>query len=380
VFITAKVDELIDSEYNASMIPRLVKTKAATLLPLFPARAMIVWFMGKLSLLLSLALLALPAVFAFDLMTDIKRTESGRTQDVTGTPPLASTTAGWSERPPTYVPVALRLGTLTPGPASVVPASGPARWASLALVGLARTATPVAVVRLVNGTATPPAAATRMSTLSGAKPAPDRMIPRSASTPTPTLVPTGVLSAIDEPLSSKRSTPAIAPSPTAGVDLGALPVQIQIPALRVKRSILELPRIRDPETGAWTQDLDVLFRKGGKDLVGHYERSAVPGQGGNTILVGHNYGRGSRGVFLKLGRLKRGREVSVVNAAGRTFTYRVTAVEKVPWRRRNAKELVRHAKLLAVSGPERLTLVTCGGANFQPFPVRIYVIAEPVRD
>jgi LPXTG-site transpeptidase (sortase) family protein len=126
--------------------------------------------------------------------------------------------------------------------------------------------------------------------------------------------------------------------------------------------------------------LGILFRRSRKDLVGHYEQSARPGQEGNTILVGHNYGRGYKGVFLKLGRLKQGKKINVINADGQTFTYKVTTVEKVPWRHKNAKELVRHAKLLAVSGPERLTLVTCGGASLQPFPVRIYVVAEPVRD
>jgi LPXTG-site transpeptidase (sortase) family protein len=170
------------------------------------------------------------------------------------------------------------------------------------------------------------------------------------------------------------------PSPTSASDPDIRPVQIRIPAIKVKRSIVQLPQIRDPQTGAWTYELDILFSKSRRDLVGHYEQSASPGQEGNIILVGHNYGSGYKGVFLRLGRLKRGKEIYVVNAAGRTFTYRVTAVEKVPWRRKNTEELLRHAKLLSETGPERLTLVTCGGANAQPFPIRIYVVAEPVRD
>jgi LPXTG-site transpeptidase (sortase) family protein len=175
------------------------------------------------------------------------------------------------------------------------------------------------------------------------------------------------------------STPAVRaldePSPP---DPDARPVQIRIPAIKVKRSIVELPEIRDPATGAWTQDLDVLFRKGRKDLVGHYMRSAVPGQAGNMILAGHNYGYGTRGVFLKLGRLKEGEEIHIVNAAGEAYTYRVMAVEKVPWRSKDTSELLHHSRLLAPSGEERLTLVTCGGSKIQPFPARIYVIAEPV--
>jgi LPXTG-site transpeptidase (sortase) family protein len=148
----------------------------------------------------------------------------------------------------------------------------------------------------------------------------------------------------------------------------------------VKRSIIGLPQIRDEKTGSWTQDLEVLFRRGRKDLVGHYESSAQPGQAGNTILVGHNYGYGTKGVFLKLKSLKPGQKIEVLNEAGETFNYEVTAVHKVPWKLKGTDELLQHARLLTVSGRERLTLVTCGGSNVQPFPARIYVVAEPIRD
>jgi LPXTG-site transpeptidase (sortase) family protein len=105
--------------------------------------------------------------------------------------------------------------------------------------------------------------------------------------------------------------------------------------------------------------------------------SADPGLDGNTILVGHNWGYGNKGVFLRIDRLERGQPIQVVNAAGQSFAYQVTAVERVPWRRRDAGELIQHAAFLAQGGPERLTLVTCGGSQVQPFPNRVYVVAEP---
>ncbi len=113
--------------------------------------------------------------------------------------------------------------------------------------------------------------------------------------------------------------------------------------------------------------------------MGHWGGSAQPGGAGNTILVGHNYAYDQNGVFVKLGRLKVGQEVQVVNEAGQTFTYRVRIVERVVWRRQDVGELLQHTRFLASGGPERLTLVTCAGAIREPFPERLYVVAEPVH-
>jgi LPXTG-site transpeptidase (sortase) family protein len=97
------------------------------------------------------------------------------------------------------------------------------------------------------------------------------------------------------------------------------------------------------------------------------------------ILVGHNYGYGYNGVFVRLGRLRPGHKVYVTNKAGQTFTYQVQSVNRVKWRQKDFGEMTQHLKFLATGGSERLTLVSCGGANFEPFPERIYVVAEPVR-
>jgi LPXTG-site transpeptidase (sortase) family protein len=140
-----------------------------------------------------------------------------------------------------------------------------------------------------------------------------------------------------------------------------------------------LPRVRDKKTGAWTWNTNRLFRSGRSDLVGHWEGSASPGQAGNTILVGHNYGYGFNGVFVSLTRLKRGSKVYVVNKAGQTFTYQVKSVTRVKWRTKSFGELTKHLSFLSPGGSERLTLVSCAGANFEPFPERVYVVAEPVR-
>jgi len=170
-------------------------------------------------------------------------------------------------------------------------------------------------------------------------------------------------------------TPSPGPSPTPAEYAAA--VRIRIPAIGVDRSIVEVPLAYDPSSEDWTRDVEQLFRPGRQDLVGHFVGSASPGQPGNMILVGHNYGYGVNGVFLRLGRLEAGQQVEVVNAAGETFTYRVTEVSRVRWVEKAEQELLVHQTYLSLKGPERLTLVTCGGSAFAPFPERVYVLAAP---
>jgi LPXTG-site transpeptidase (sortase) family protein len=156
-------------------------------------------------------------------------------------------------------------------------------------------------------------------------------------------------------------------------------VQIRIPALGVTRSIVRLPRVHDSRSGGWTWNTKSLFRSGRSDLVGHSEGSAYPGQEGNMILVGHNYGYGYNGVFVRLGSLRPGQKVYVVNQVGQTFAYQVTSVNRVKWRQKDFGELTQHLRFLSPSGAQRVTLVSCAGADFEPFPERVYVVAEPVK-
>ena len=200
-------------------------------------------------------------------------------------------------------------------------------------------------------------------------------LPTSSSTPLPTQTP------------SPTSRPTLTPSPTPTASLTPAPtprppsppVKIRIPSLDVNRSIIKLPRTRDRRTGSWIWKTERLFRAGRKDLVGHLEGSDSPGEPGNMILAGHNYGYGYNGVFVHLGRLRPGKKIYVVNKAGVTFTYRVTEVDRVRWRKQNFAEITEHLRYLSGGGSERLTLVSCSGADFEPFPERIYVVAEPVR-
>ena len=188
-------------------------------------------------------------------------------------------------------------------------------------------------------------------------------------TPTPTLPPT--YTPTPTPIPSPTPTPTPTPPPA--------PVQIRIPALGVNRSIVKLARVRDRSTGAWTWNVKSLFRSGRSDLVGHWEGSAYPGQVGNLILVGHNFGYGYNGVFVRLGSLRPGQPVYVINQTGQTFTYQVKSVSRVKWRQKSFGELTQHLSFLSPGGSERVTLVSCAGANVEPFPERVYVVADRVQ-
>jgi hypothetical protein len=199
------------------------------------------------------------------------------------------------------------------------------------------------------------------------------------SVPAMTLTPSPVPTSTPLPPATPTPTPTALPTTPPTPKPPPAPVQIRIPAIGVKRSIIKLPRVRDRQTGAWTWNTDKLFRRGRSDLVGHWQGSAYPGEAGNMILVGHNYGYGYNGVFLRLGNLRRGQKFQVINAAGQVFVYRVTQIERVRWRRQTLGELTQHLSLLSPGGPERVTLVSCAGAEVEPFPERIYVVGEPVR-
>jgi LPXTG-site transpeptidase (sortase) family protein len=199
------------------------------------------------------------------------------------------------------------------------------------------------------------------------------------SMPAMTRTPSATPTATPVPTFSPTPTPTASPTPTPTPKPPSPPVQIRIPAIGVTRSIILLPRVRDKRTGAWTWNTNRLFRSGRSDLVGHWEGSASPGQAGNTILVGHNFGYGFNGVFVSLPRLKAGQKIYVVNKAGQTFTYQVKTVARVKWRTKTLGELSRHLSFLSPGGAERLTLVSCAGADVEPFPERVYVVAEPLK-
>ncbi|QFZ24008.1 class F sortase [Saccharothrix syringae] len=78
---------------------------------------------------------------------------------------------------------------------------------------------------------------------------------------------------------------------------------------------------------------------------------------GATVLAGHVNWKGVTGPFDELWRARVGQDVTVVDTAGKSFAYRVSAVEAV---RKDALP-GRAVELFGPRGGHRLVLVTCGG-------------------
>lgn len=78
---------------------------------------------------------------------------------------------------------------------------------------------------------------------------------------------------------------------------------------------------------------------------------------GATVLAGHVNWKGTTGPFAELWRSDKGQKVTVKDATGKTYTYRITEVLTV-----HKNQLPQRAEtLFAQSGNHRLVLVTCGG-------------------
>lgn len=159
-------------------------------------------------------------------------------------------------------------------------------------------------------------------------------------------------------------------------------VRLVIPKLEIDRAVVPVG-LRPGSDGSMEWDTDALFATRNRpDLVGQLVGSYSPGQGGNIILIGHNYNQvdyGWTGVFVNIKSLSAGDVIGVFTEDGRQTNYKVIQVKQVPWRSKNESELEKHMKYMGASPRERLTLVTCGGANIWPFPARVYVVAEPAR-
>lgn len=78
---------------------------------------------------------------------------------------------------------------------------------------------------------------------------------------------------------------------------------------------------------------------------------------GATVFAGHVDWKGQTGPFAELWNARDGDPVSVVDAAGRTWKYRVSRVETVS----KGDLPARAEEFFGQSGGHRLVLVTCGG-------------------
>jgi hypothetical protein len=176
------------------------------------------------------------------------------------------------------------------------------------------------------------------------------------------------------PLTYKQDPPAPTPVPSAGPV-----IRIVIPSINIDRAVVPVEQYMDGN-GQMQWDANSLFANNNRlDLVGQLTTSVNPGDGSNIVLIGHNYNLGWNAwgaVFLHLKKLQPGDQILLYTENGGEYSYTVQEVLEVPWVYMDATELDRHRSLLWPTPDERVTLVTCGGANIGIWSVRIYVVAK----
>lgn len=165
-------------------------------------------------------------------------------------------------------------------------------------------------------------------------------------------------------LSAVRALP---PAGTGSAPATAAPAALAIPSLGVDDAAVVPVGIDDDAGGG--MEIPAV------DEVGWYRFGARPGAGaGSIVLAAHVAYDGEDGVFRHLGSLAPGAAVTVITGDGRQLGYRVDSVTA------HRKADLPVDDLFSPSSPERLVLITCGGA-FNPqlrhYDSNIVVIASP---
>lgn len=131
-----------------------------------------------------------------------------------------------------------------------------------------------------------------------------------------------------------QNTPAAAVVPKS-IDIPSIDLEAPLMKLGMtKDGGVELPPYEKPKVAGW------------------YKHSAVPGDKGASVIIGHVDTRTAPAVFYKLKQLRKGQIVKVERSDGKVAEYRVDSIEQVH------KDAFPTRKVYMEDG---LKLVTCGG-------------------
>jgi sortase (surface protein transpeptidase) len=126
---------------------------------------------------------------------------------------------------------------------------------------------------------------------------------------------------------------------------GPVPVALQIAAIAVDAPI----EVRETIGGVMQQPSDETH-------VAWYKETARLGETGNLLLAGHlNWWGVPEAVFFRLGELRPGDAVVLVDADTTAFTY------TVEWVRQESTLAPPAEEVLGMTAYEAVTLITCGG-------------------
>lgn len=123
-----------------------------------------------------------------------------------------------------------------------------------------------------------------------------------------------------------------------------VPKRLEIPALDLSAPLMRLGLTRDGEV-----ELPPFERP---EAAGWFTGSAVPGDPGASVIIGHVDTKTAPAVFYKLRELRKGETVKVERSDGKVVRYKVDRIEQVH------KDEFPAKKVYLEDG---LKLVTCGG-------------------
>jgi LPXTG-site transpeptidase (sortase) family protein len=131
---------------------------------------------------------------------------------------------------------------------------------------------------------------------------------------------------------------------TAPAAKNVVPKSIDIPSIDVDASLMKLGLLKNGEV-----ELPPYEKP---KVAGWYTGSAVPGEKGASVIIGHVDTKTAPAVFYKLKQLRKGESVKVERSDGKVVEYKVDSIEQVH------KDSFPTDKVYIEDG---LKLVTCGG-------------------
>jgi sortase A len=145
------------------------------------------------------------------------------------------------------------------------------------------------------------------------------------------------------------------------------PNRLEIPAIHVDVPVVELGWTQGVQEGQVFSQWEVAAY-----AAGWHKNSAVPGQGGNIVMSGHNNILGA--VFRELDQLKKGDPIEAW-MGNHVFDYAVEQVIVLPDTGISDEQRSANNSWIGPFDDERLTLVSCWPRNNNTH--RIVVIAHP---
>lgn len=126
---------------------------------------------------------------------------------------------------------------------------------------------------------------------------------------------------------------------------GIIPVSIEIPAIQVKASVVNVGKRLNGQMDVPKNDKDI----------GWYEPGIMPGQTGNAVMAGHVDNKTGPAIFFNLKNVKPGNEIIIENDKKEKVIFIVEKLKSYDYEEAPLEEIFGY------SDTENLNLITCTG-------------------